>query len=91
MEELTLQSCLTVAGAAVVVAIIVQLVKQWVAERFVPLLAVAVGVGLVLGASAILGNTTAEQLGNGALTGLLAGASAIGIYDLTHRTVRGKG
>jgi len=90
MEELNLASLLSVAGAAVVVSVIVQIVKPWIMERLIPLSSVLIGMGLVLLASVILGHTGAEELGNAALTGLLAGASAIGIYDLTQRTVRGK-
>ena len=88
MEELTLASCLTVAGAAVVVNLIVQLVKDWVPDRFVRFVAVGVGIALVLVASVISHSTSPEQLFNGVLAGFLAGSSAIGFYGL-QKSVRG--
>ena len=88
MEELTLQSCLTVGGTAIVVNLIVQFVKDWVPERFVRFVALGAGITIVLIASAIAHQTTPEGLFNGVLAGFLAGSSAIGFYHL-QETVRG--
>lgn len=79
---MTLGDLLTIGGGAIVVAVIVQLIKPFVAERLVPLAAVGIGILLAVAASAILGQVTPEALGNAALAGLLAGASAVGIYNV---------
>ena len=80
--ELTLNDLLTVSGLAVVITIIVQLAKGWVEERFVPLFAVAVGIVLAVLASVVLQQYGPEAVAQAVLTGLLGGASAIGIYKL---------
>lgn len=90
MDEINLQSLLFAAPAAIVVSLIVQIVKGWIVERFIPVAAVLIGMALVLVASILLEKTSIVELGNAALTGFMAGASAIGLYDLTQRTVRGK-
>jgi len=90
MDEINLQSLLFAAPAAVVVSIIVQIVKPWIVERFIPLASVLIGMGIVLIASVLLEKTAVVELGNAALTGFMAGASAIGLYDLTHQTIRNK-
>jgi predicted RND superfamily exporter protein len=84
--ELSLNDLLTVAGVAVVVAILVQVLKQWLREDLVPLLALLLGMVLAVAASAALGMLTPEAIGNALLTGLLGGASAIGIYETQSHT-----
>lgn len=70
----------TAAGAAVIVAIVMQTLKSLVPERWVPATAILVGVALVIGATGVVGQGTAEDLGHAALTGFLAGASSVGLY-----------
>ncbi len=84
--ELTLNDLLTVSGLAVVVTIITQLVKGFVDERWVPLLAVAVGIVLAVVASVALGLYGVAAVAQAALTGLLGGAAAIGIYEVQAHT-----
>jgi len=76
----------TVAGVAVVVSILTQLVKPYLEEKAVPLVAIALG--LVVGALATLalGLSGPADLGNALLTGLLGGASAIGLYQVQKPT-----
>jgi len=75
---------LTLGGAAIVVAIVVEVLKRalgWsgaTVDRFGPLLAVVVGTLIVGLAGALQG---ADPLAS-TLTGLLAGASAVGLYDV---------
>jgi uncharacterized membrane protein YvlD (DUF360 family) len=77
---------LTAGGAAIVVSIIVQVTKRWIPADVIPLYALAWGVFLVeLGTVAVaLASGTLDPLllVDGFLTGILAGASAIGIYDV---------
>lgn len=75
---------LTLGGAAIVVSILVEITKRalgWsgpTVDRFGPLLAVVLGTLVVGLAGALQG---ADPLAS-TLTGLLAGASAVGLYDL---------
>jgi hypothetical protein len=80
--DLTLTDVRTVAGAAAIVAILVQLLKPWIPERLVPVAAVVAGVAVSVAATLAQGVFTAEQIGNAVLTGLLAGACAVGLYQL---------
>ena len=76
---------LTLAGAAIVVTILTEVIKRALAmtepqvARFGPLLSVVLGVAICIGASLYAG----AELVAGALTGLLAGASASGVYSYT--------
>jgi hypothetical protein len=78
-----LAELLTVAGVAVVVTILLEVIKRamgWtpdLTDRFAPLLAVVLGIALGTGFAAYQG----ADLVLGAITGLLAGASASGLYD----------
>lgn len=80
---MTLTDVLTIGGAAVVTSIITQVIRTAVAwspattDRFGPALAVAVGVAVTL----LAGAATGADLIQSGLTGLLAGASAVGLYD----------
>lgn len=76
---MTLLDVETVAGASAVTSIIVQLLKSWVPRKWLPHTGVAAGVVIVLTASMILGQTSAQSLGSAVLTGLLAGAAAVGL------------
>lgn len=82
---------LTLGGAAVLVTIIfkvVELALQLTAEakaRFGPLLSIVIGIVLVEAASLSL----AQDLFQGFITGLLAGAVASGLYDVATSTTSG--
>lgn len=78
----TLNDLMSITGAAVVIAVVVNICKRWIADDFVPLFSVGVGMVLVVLASLALGNWGAEAVGNALLTGFLAGAAAVGLYDL---------
>lgn len=84
----------TVAGCAVVTSIIVEIAVRaagpgFNVDRFGPLLAVVVGIIVTVLATAALGLGTALAIGNAVLTGLLAGAAAMGIHDFTSGTIAG--
>lgn len=79
---LSLTDLQTVAGVAVVLTILTQLAKSYVPERLIPATAVVAGIALSVLATLALGSGSAEAIGNAALTGLLGGASAIGIYQV---------
>ncbi len=85
--ELTLNDLLTVGGLAVVVNILVQLAKGWVEDRFIPLFAVGVGMAVAVAATAALQHYGVEAVAQALLTGLLAGATAIGLYKLQNGAV----
>jgi hypothetical protein len=79
---------LTLGGAVVVVTIVVEVIKRALAmdeaaiTRFGPFLAIAVGI--VTTCAAAVAQTA--PLDAAVLTGLLAGASASGIYSFTKVT-----
>lgn len=86
----TLEILLTIAGAAPVVVILNAVLLKALGptfdrDRFGPLLALGLGVIVVLAADFALGLTARSNIGQGLLTGVYAGASAIGLYD----TIRG--
>ena len=84
MQPLTVSDIQTVAGAAILVALIVEVVKRAgqfppaTVDRFGPLFACLMGVAIVVAAT--LGSGTGD-IGQAALTGLLGGASAMGLSD----------
>ena len=80
--DLTLTDVRTVAGAAAIVVILIQLLKRWVPEDLVPHAAVVVGVVISIAATLALGIGSGEQIGNAALIGLQAGALAVGLHQL---------
>ncbi len=88
MTAMTLSDPLSVGGAAVVVTLLVQLLKPWVPEKLVPHTTALIGIVVVVAAAVVLGQTSAEQLGNAVLTGFLAGTAAVGLYELQGGTVR---
>lgn len=79
---LELADLTTITGGTVVITILVQLLKTNVPRRWIAHLAVVLGLVLAIVASLVLGKTSAEDLGNAALAGFLAGASSVGLYQL---------
>lgn len=83
--ELSVQDVLTVAGAAVVVLILTGVIKtalpNFDSARFGAALAVGLGIVIVAGANATALAEVRLGWGEAVLTGILAGASAAGIYD----------
>ena len=81
---LSVSDLLSLAGNAVVVAIVVELLKrtlEWsdaTTKRWAPLVSCASGVLLAVLAAALLSGDVAQA----ALTGFLAGALAAGLYDV---------
>ena len=81
---LTVADLLTLVGAAIVVAVIVELVKRTFAwteqftDRFAPLVSCLAGILLSVLAAIWLGRDPVQA----ALTGFLAGALAAGLYDV---------
>ena len=91
--EFGIQDVLTITGATTLILILVGVVKRaWPnfdSSRWGAVLAIVLGLILVCGANAL--SLAEVQLGWGqaVLTGILAGASASGIYDAATGTVRG--
>ena len=87
MSDPTVDSLLSVAGATPVVTIAVEAIKRaWAPskaelQRFGPLVSIGVGLVLVGSAAVAVGASIPQAL----LTGLLAGAAAIGLHQLVTR------
>lgn len=84
MNDLTVAMIATLAGAALLVSIVVEVVIRTLAwtpatqGRFGPAFAVILGIVFCTSAAAVSGLDIAQ----GVLTGILAGASAMGIHGL---------
>lgn len=82
--DLTIAGITTLAGAAILVSIVVEVIIRTLAwdaimqGRFGPLLAIVVGVVCVTGAAAVSG----ADIPQGVLTGVMAGATAMGLHGL---------
>lgn len=77
-------------GSALVVALVAAIRKTWpkLPGRFIPLLAIALGVALNLGLAYSLGHDLLEAI----FLGLVAGLSAVGLYaTATRLSPGGKG
>lgn len=91
MDDLTIAAVTTLAGAAILVSIVVEVVIRTLAwdsatqGRFGPLLAILLGVVAVTSASAVSG----ADLAQGVLTGIMAGATAMGVHGLVTSTRQG--
>ena len=72
----------TVAGVAVLVTILMQVVKQWLPAEWTALGAVVLGVLLALFGTVALDVVGRREVVQAIITGLLGGASAIGIYQV---------
>lgn len=85
--DLTLADLTNVAGAVVLVTILVEVLKRALAltdaavDRFGPALALGLGVVIVVAATLLTVPITAAAIGQAVLTGLLAGAGAMGLSD----------
>ena len=85
MQPLTLADVQTVTGAAILVALVVEIVKRagaWspaTVDRFGPAFAAALGIVVVIAATVAGGG---HDFAQAALTGLLGGASAMGLSDV---------
>jgi hypothetical protein len=81
-----LSQFLTVGGLAVLLSLIVQFFKQYLpdtAKPWIPWLSVGLGIVLALGFGAASNLMTTQALVSLAVTGLLAGFSAVGLYQGT--------
>ena len=91
----TLETLATIAGAAPVTAILNGVLLKALgpafdAGRFGPLFALVLGIVVTVAASFALGLSGSANIGQAVLTGIIAGASAIGIYETANGTVLGK-
>lgn len=96
MIDPTLALLLTVAGASTVTTALVEVFVRALGpgfntDRFGPLLALVVGVTVTVVATAALGFTAVPNLAQAVLTGIFAGASAMGIHDTVTGTIAGGG
>lgn len=90
---LGIQDILTVAGATVIVLILVGVIKSALpnfdSARFGAALAIGLGILIVAGANYFVIAEVRLDWGSAILTGILAGASAAGVYDAGKGLSRG--
>lgn len=86
---LSVSDLLTLAGNAIVVVIIVEIVKRAASlsdetvDRFGAILACGIGAGLAFAVAVLLG----RDLPQAVLTGFLAGALAAGLFDVAAKQI----
>jgi len=87
MDAVTVQALGSIAGVAIVVLAIVQVLKPALAwpqatqDRFMPLIAVLLGVVVGLVGTAVLGGLSGVSVAQALLNGLFGGLSAVGLYS----------
>jgi len=93
MDTATVSDLATVAGAAAFVAIVEQLIlNAWkpstdVQDRVGPLLAVALGIVTVVGATLTIGAAGRADIVQAVVNGIIAGTTAIGFHGIVTKTV----
>ena len=86
----SVNALVTVGGASVVTMILAEVLKRaWhptpaQQDRFMPLIAVVLGVGVALVGTWALGLTDHVSLVQAGITGLFAGVGSSGLYDVVH-------
>lgn len=87
---MTALDAMSTGGAAIIVSILVQILKSRLPSDLIPLAALLLGVLLVEGATLAVRLTAGEFVPLDAfdalLTGILAGASSIGLYEVQRPT-----
>lgn len=87
MEVPSLEALRTVAGASIVVVVILQVLwATWkpaaaVKDQFGPLVAIVTGIVVTVVATVVIGGATSADLVTAILNGLFAGAASMGIHD----------
>jgi hypothetical protein len=90
-----LELLLGVPGATILTSLLAEVIKRaWdppadIQDRFMPLVAIAIGVTVVFFATFILDLFTRADIGMAIINGIFAGLAACGLYD-TVQGVRGK-
>ena len=95
LDTPTLASLTTVAGAAILTAVLLQFIVLPVLklapatqDRFGPLIAIIIGIVVVeLATVTVVTGPTRQDIGQGLLNGLFAGLSAIGIHSVTTKSL----
>lgn len=94
MDAPTLQSLTTVAGAAILVAVLMQLflnaakLASDVQDRFGPIIAVVLGIVVVEVATfTIVTGASKADIVQGAINGVFAGLASMGIHNVVTKTV----
>jgi len=82
-----LSDLLNVTGVAALCVLLVQLLKQYLPEDKIPLLAVGLGIAVAVLARCVLGPVSPETMAQAVLTGFLGGVGSIGVYQITPRVV----
>jgi len=85
--ELQLSDLLNVTGVAALCVLLVQILKRYLPEDKIPLLAVGLGITVAVLARCVLGPVSPETVAQAVLTGFLGGIGSIGVYEITPRAV----
>ena len=76
---------LTVGGLAILLTLLVQLIKPGIRSEWIPTAAVILGIIIAVAASWVTDLTSKQQIADAVLTGILAGFSSVGLYQVQAR------
>lgn len=97
MEAPAIATLTTVAGAAILASVLIQFailpllnLSPATQDRFGPLLAIIVGIVIVeLATFTVVTGATKQDIGQGLVNGIFAGLAAIGIHNVTTKSLLG--
>ncbi len=81
MDAITTQDLLTIPGILALVVLVMQLTKAYLPSDWVPVYAIGLAVIVALGASVLVGQTSAGELVDALLRGLVAALAAVGTFQ----------
>lgn len=93
MDAPTIQALTTVAGAAILVAVLVQVFMQTAqpdgptADRYGPILAIITGIVVVVTATWVIGGATRLDAAQAVVNGIFAGLASMGIHNVVTKTL----
>jgi hypothetical protein len=81
MNPITTQDLLSIPGILALVVLVIQLAKAYLPSVWVPVFAIGLAVIVAVGASVLVGQTSAQELVDALLRGLVAALAAVGTFE----------
>ena len=81
MNPITTQDLLSIPGILALVVLVMQLTKQYLPSIWIPAIAIGLAIVVAIGASVLVGQTSAQQLVDALLRGLVAALAAVGTFE----------
>jgi hypothetical protein len=81
MTPITTQDIITIPGILALVVLVMQLVKIYLPSDKIPMASIALAVVVALGGGILAGQTSAQEIVNALLRGLVAALAAVGTFE----------